>query len=76
MTRRKKRRRPTVGFVRSFLKEIFGEYIANILVQETIGFKPEDHELTDGEVKSLIKGIDELFGGFGDVLYGLMELEE
>ncbi len=70
------RKRVMVKDVKSFLKDIFGEYIANIVIQETIRNKSDNHRLSDAEVKSLIAGMDELFGCCGEVLYQLMEFED
>jgi len=73
---RTKKKRVTVKEVKSFLKEIFGEYIANIVIQETISNRVDTHRLSDGEIRALIAGMDELFGCCGEVLYQLMEFED
>ncbi|MEM0120774.1 MAG: hypothetical protein QW514_05415 [Thermoprotei archaeon] len=70
------RRRLCVKEVRSFLKEIFGEYITNIIIHEAIGHKSDAHKLSHSEVRALIACMDELFGCCGEVLYQLMEFEE
>ncbi len=70
------KKRVCVKEVKSFLKEIFGEYIANILIQETISNRADTHRLSDGEIRALIEGMDELFGCCGEILYQLMEFED
>lgn len=75
-SRRRSSRGVTVKQVRDFLRGIFGEYITNIVIRETIRDTSDEHRLTEDEVRALIAGMDELFGCCGDVLYELMEFEE